>query len=698
MAKGKSAISKSMPKKGKSATQHVSGLSSAKSNSKRKEAPTKYGNLSRKQKQDMLDYGELVPRDFADEDGDREEQEQDIVVEEDLDREMDEDRERKERQFESTDDEEDEEDWQKPSAYSMLVGSLKKTSQHQDFYKKIQREQEGVEDIVSDDEELEEDMEQELDEEIEEEDGIEDSESEEVKEEDNHSDEDVVEEEEEEEEIGGYESSDDEEALKADLFESRLADEQPKSFDQKIALIEQKKWVAQAFEDEALKEVVSYTTEEDKSIKEVHKIESLEEAGVKERIANQWKKGNKDVVKSKKKLFTPLQERLFDHANHYRDIMYCNRTIDNAKAIRNVYAMHVLNHVAKTRDRVMKNNSKIAKAQKEDADIGEVRDQGFTRPRVLIILPFRNAAVDVVNALIELSGTEQQNNKKKFYDQFNLREEESVDESKPADHLETFKGNIDDHFRLGLKFTKKTLNIYSDFYSADIIIASPLGLRTVIGTDGDKKRDFDFLSSIELVVFDQANHFLMQNWEHIEHICDHLNLIPKDAHGCDISRIKSWYLDGKAKYLRQTLVFSEFLTPELNAMFNKYMKNVSGKLKIKQTYEGSIVNVIPQVQQTFTRIDSTSLATSDDTRFKYFIEKTLPSLRRSAITQSHTLIFIPSYFDFVRVRNYLKDNLFSHEACSEYASGPAITRARSNFFHGHTSFMLYTERLHFFRR
>ncbi|OAD72793.1 hypothetical protein PHYBLDRAFT_133964 [Phycomyces blakesleeanus NRRL 1555(-)] len=378
--------------------------------------------------------------------------------------------------------------------------------------------------------------------------------------------------------------------------------------------------------------------------------------------------------------------------------MYCNRTIDNAKAIRNVYAMHVLNHVAKTRDRVMKNNSKIAKAQKEDADIGEVRDQGFTRPRVLIILPFRNAAVDVVNALIELSGTEQQNNKKKFYDQFNLREEESVDESKPADHLETFKGNIDDHFRLGLKFTKKTLNIYSDFYSADIIIASPLGLRTVIGTDGDKKRDFDFLSSIELVVFDQANHFLMQNWEHIEHICDHLNLIPKDAHGCDISRIKSWYLDGKAKYLRQTLVFSEFLTPELNAMFNKYMKNVSGKLKIKQTYEGSIVNVIPQVQQTFTRIDSTSLATSDDTRFKYFIEKTLPSLRRSAITQSHTLIFIPSYFDFVRVRNYLKDNLFSHEACSEYASGPAITRARSNFFHGHTSFMLYTERLHFFRR
>lgn len=57
------------------------------------------------------------------------------------------------------------------------------------------------------------------------------------------------------------------------------------------------------------------------------------------------------------------------------------------------------------------------------------------------------------------------------------------------------------------------------------------------------------MSSIELVIMDQANHFLMQNWEHIEHIFQHLNLIPKDSHGCDISRIKSWYLDGKYVYI-----------------------------------------------------------------------------------------------------------------------------------------------------
>lgn len=67
----------------------------------------------------------------------------------------------------------------------------------------------------------------------------------------------------------------------------------------------------------------------------------------------------------------------------------------------------------------------------------------------------------------------------------------------------------------GVSILKRSIRLYAPFYSSDIIIASPLGLRTVLGADGEKKREFDFLSSIELLIVDQADVFLMQNWEHL---------------------------------------------------------------------------------------------------------------------------------------------------------------------------------------
>lgn len=55
---------------------------------------------------------------------------------------------------------------------------------------------------------------------------------------------------------------------------------------------------------------------------------------------------------------------------------------------------------------------------------------------------------------------------------------------KASSYIAMFAGNTDDCFKVGVALQGKVVRLYADFYSSDIILASPLGLRTIIGVEG----------------------------------------------------------------------------------------------------------------------------------------------------------------------------------------------------------------------
>lgn len=383
----------------------------------------------------------------------------------------------------------------------------------------------------------------------------------------------------------------------------------------------------------------------------------------------------------------PLTTGLLPHLTAYSDILYAGQTPDNRPELLRALALHVVNHCLLSYATVAQHNSEPEPPP----------DQGFTKPKVLVLMPFKNSCLEFVQAMASvLPSSCWLDKKKQFMQEYGPDPDSDDPRNKPADWYQRFHGNIDEDFRIGINLTQSFMKLYSSFYTSDIIVASPLGLRRVIGVQGEQSRDADFLSSIEVLVLDQAEVFLMQNFDHLQIVLENLNLIPKTDRGSDITRLRSFNLNEWAKYLRQTVLLSAFVEPELSAVFSRFCANTSGLLRCEPVSPPTISDVVPKIKQVFQRIEAETFAQVVDAKLTLFRLKVLPNL--VAANPAGLLIFTSSYLEYLSLRNMLALEEFAFSGLNEYSDMSEVSRIRTKFFQGRTRVVLYTERAHFYNR
>jgi U3 small nucleolar RNA-associated protein 25 len=299
----------------------------------------------------------------------------------------------------------------------------------------------------------------------------------------------------------------------------------------------------------------------------------------------------------------------------------------------------------------------------------------------------------------------------------------------PRDHIETFEGNPDDNFRVGLKLTRKSVRLFTEFYGSDIILASPLGLRMSIEKEkyfilywpfsclahSDVVRNFDFLSSVEILVVDQVDSLTMQNWEHTQ-VCvmtrekqilvtsaPSVCLFPPQPASKRVARhrlfsyqtlVLGWTVRApvlalspklmlcSAAYLRQTVLLSAYETPEIRSTYNQSLKNLEGRVRtfrrwspmqvperldqVHTSLAGIHSSQLAYVEvQNFIQFDCSSAKDEIEKRFSHFTNQLLPSVLRSAVQSANTVIFVPSSLDFIRIQNYFRKQQLSFVVLSE---------------------------------
>ena len=359
----------------------------------------------------------------------------------------------------------------------------------------------------------------------------------------------------------------------------------------------------------------------------------------------------------------------------YKDTYFSDWKWCDSEMYRSILVTHVANHLLKTLSVKKINNLKL----RANPDF-ECRDQGFSKCSVLYVCPLKNSAKDFVDELISVLSFYKVKKYERFSQLYGALDDYDED-AELDDFCATFRGNVEDNFAMGIKFNKYGIQLLSTLDKSDIIICSPSAMKANENIDM-------ILSSVEIAIFDQPVDLLFQNWENVEYIINNMNLVPKSTSSNDIMRIKEHFLDGNGSRARQTIMMSSHLFPRLNSLYRE-SNTLNGKVKISAKQTNKLQKGISQL---FVPFFTSSLQQVSEDRFIYFKKHIVNQI------SDNTIIIVPHYHDFVKLRNWMDIENKDFEELDEYTDISDVNRVRNMFIDGKIKFLLFSERLWYYKR
>lgn len=147
-------------------------------------------------------------------------------------------------------------------------------------------------------------------------------------------------------------------------------------------------------------------------------------------------------------------------------------------------------------------------------------------------------------------------------------------------------------------------------------------MRLVTGATGDEKREFSFLSSIDILIIEQANVLYMQNWQHIEEILPLMNKTPKYKDMTNsLDEIREYHFENLSKFYRQTIVSSQYNFPELNSINMRFFHNYKGCVQMKLNYLPLTFEMASNFSVEFMKLEVNNFEEEFEKRFEFFKNK-----------------------------------------------------------------------------